>query len=112
MIGLNPQFCRSAIFKKPTQSTKLASTLTQLAMAGRVISTHVPVIDVGQCLERRQWASNCHAPILAEGQRSPLVDLEITTRKPGTRGFTPILKRWTVERTYGWLMLHRHLARD
>ena len=27
-------------------------------------------------------------------------------------GFTPIPKRWTVERTYGWLMLHRRLARD
>lgn len=38
--------------------------------------------------------------------------MEITTRKPGTRGFTPIPKRWAVERTYGWLMLHRRLARD
>ncbi|WP_330300695.1 IS5 family transposase [Streptomyces sp. NBC_00503] len=33
-------------------------------------------------------------------------------RQPGTRGFTPIPKRWAVERTYGWLMLHRRLARD
>lgn len=33
-------------------------------------------------------------------------------RKPGTKGFTPIPKRWAVERTYGWLMLHRRLARD
>ncbi|MEV4874844.1 IS5 family transposase [Streptomyces cyaneofuscatus] len=40
------------------------------------------------------------------------IDMEITTRKPGTKGFTPIPKRWTVERTYGWLMLHRRLARD
>ena len=38
--------------------------------------------------------------------------MEITARKPGTRGFTPIPKRWAVERTYGWLMLHRRLARD
>ncbi|MFD5160884.1 transposase, partial [Streptomyces hawaiiensis] len=37
---------------------------------------------------------------------------EITARKPGTRGFTPIPKRWAVERTYGWLMLHRRLTRD
>lgn len=40
------------------------------------------------------------------------IDMEITARKPGTRGFTPIPKRWAVERTYGWLMLHRRLARD
>ncbi|MGW3209256.1 IS5 family transposase [Streptomyces sp. NPDC001135] len=40
------------------------------------------------------------------------IDKEITQRKPETRGFTPIPKRWAVERTYGWLMLHRRLARD
>ena len=38
--------------------------------------------------------------------------MEITARKPGARGFTPIPKRWAVERTYGWLVLHRRLARD
>lgn len=40
------------------------------------------------------------------------IDMEITACKPGTRGFTPIPKRWTVERTYGRLMLNRRLARD
>lgn len=39
-------------------------------------------------------------------------DMGITTRKPGTRRFTSIPKRWAVERTYGSLMLHRRLARD
>ncbi len=38
--------------------------------------------------------------------------MEITARAPGARGFTPIPKRWAVERTYGWLMLHRRSARD
>ncbi len=38
--------------------------------------------------------------------------MEITTRTPGARGFTPIPKRWAVERTYGWLMLHRRLTHD
>ncbi|MFF8953295.1 transposase [Streptomyces sp. NPDC014940] len=33
-------------------------------------------------------------------------------RKPVTRGFTPIPKRWVLERTYGRLKLHRRLARD
>ncbi len=40
------------------------------------------------------------------------IDMEITARKPGSRGFTPIPKRWAVECTYAWLMLHRRLARD
>ncbi|KUN59281.1 transposase [Streptomyces griseorubiginosus] len=40
------------------------------------------------------------------------INLEIVQRTHGTRGFAPISKRWTVERTYGGLMLHRRLARD
>jgi transposase len=40
------------------------------------------------------------------------IDMEITARTPGTRGFAPIPKRWAVERTYGWLMFRRRLARD
>ncbi|MFM9500044.1 transposase, partial [Streptomyces galilaeus] len=48
------------------------------------------------------------------GYRQHLVEhaATLTARIPGTRGFTPIPKRWAVERTYGWLMLHRRLARD
>ncbi len=49
---------------------------------------------------------------LVEHAAALRIDMEITGRKPGTRGFTPIPKRWAVERTYGWLMLHRRLARD
>nr|WP_277607958.1 transposase [Streptomyces boncukensis] len=37
---------------------------------------------------------------------------QVSIRTPGAGGFTPVPKRWTVERTYGWLMLHRRLARD
>jgi transposase len=37
---------------------------------------------------------------------------KIVQPAPGTRGFTTIPKRWSVERTYGWLMLHRRLVRD
>jgi transposase len=40
------------------------------------------------------------------------INMEIVQRTSGIRGFAPLPKRWTVERTYGWLMLHRRLARD
>ncbi|MFD7409864.1 hypothetical protein ACFV7R_46495, partial [Streptomyces sp. NPDC059866] len=54
------------------------------------------------------------------GAAMVLVDLLRQDRNPGIRDstkrgaaqFTPLLKRWTVERTYGWLMFHRRLARD
>ena len=40
------------------------------------------------------------------------IDMENVQRTPGNRGFTPLPKRWTVERTYGWLMFHRRLTRE
>ncbi|QSY49503.1 transposase [Streptomyces griseocarneus] len=39
------------------------------------------------------------------------IDLEVVRRTPGTRGFTVLPRRWVVERTLGWLMHHRRLAR-
>jgi hypothetical protein len=33
-------------------------------------------------------------------------------RPPGTRGFTIIPRRWTIERSIGWFMHHRRLACD
>ncbi|GAA3043872.1 hypothetical protein GCM10017562_00870 [Streptomyces roseofulvus] len=35
-----------------------------------------------------------------------------STATPGQKGFKVIPRRWVVERTFGWLMHHRRLARD
>jgi transposase len=40
------------------------------------------------------------------------IDVEVVSKPPGQHGFQPLPRRWAVERTYGWLMLHRRLARD
>jgi transposase len=40
------------------------------------------------------------------------VDAEVVHRNPEVRGFHILKRRWVVERTFGWLMLHRRLARD
>jgi transposase len=40
------------------------------------------------------------------------IDAEVVTRNPEARGFHVLKRRWVVERTIGWLMLHRRLARD
>lgn len=61
---------------------------------------------------RKVWVDGGYRQRLVEHAATLGIDMEITTRKPGNRGFTPIPKRWAVERTYGWLMLHRRLARD
>ncbi|MGC0208403.1 IS5 family transposase [Streptomyces levis] len=61
---------------------------------------------------RKVWVDGGYRQRLVEHAADLGIDMEITQRKPGTKGFPPIPKRWVVERTYGWLMLHRRLARD
>ena len=39
-------------------------------------------------------------------------ELEVVKRSDGVRGFTPLPKRWIVERTFGWLNRCRRLAKD
>ena len=38
--------------------------------------------------------------------------LTIVPRPAGQRGFTPLPKRWVVERTFGWLNKYRRLSKD
>jgi len=40
------------------------------------------------------------------------IDVQVVSKDPQQRGFKPQRKRWAVERTFGWLMLHRRLVRD
>jgi transposase len=40
------------------------------------------------------------------------IDVQVVTKDPQQRGFKPQRKRWAVERTFGWLMMHRRLVRD
>lgn len=61
---------------------------------------------------RKVWVDGGYRRHLVEHAATLGIDMEITQRRPGAKGFTPIPKRWAVERTYGWLMLHRRLARD
>ncbi len=61
---------------------------------------------------RKVWVDGGHRKHFVEHAAALGIDLEIVQRTPGTRGFTPIPKRWTAERTSGRLMLHRRLARD
>jgi transposase len=40
------------------------------------------------------------------------IDVQVVTKNPHTKGFCPVKRRWVIERTLGWIMLHRRLARD
>lgn len=40
------------------------------------------------------------------------IDVEVVPRNTQTPGFHVVKRRWVIERSLGWLMLHRRLARD
>jgi transposase len=40
------------------------------------------------------------------------IDVEVVNRNPDVHGFQIVKRRWVVERSLGWLMLRRRLARD
>ncbi|GAA2459886.1 hypothetical protein GCM10010405_50160 [Streptomyces macrosporus] len=61
---------------------------------------------------RKVWGDGGHRRHFVEHAATLGIALEIVLRTPGTRGFTPVPKRWTVGRTHGRLMLHRRPARD
>ncbi|MFG6199533.1 hypothetical protein [Nonomuraea sp. JJY05] len=40
------------------------------------------------------------------------IDVEVAPRRSNQPKFHVVKRRWVVERTLGWLMLHRRLVRD
>ncbi|MFI0923644.1 IS5 family transposase [Streptomyces sp. NPDC021012] len=61
---------------------------------------------------RKTWVDGGYRQHLVEHAATLGIDMHIVRRDPTTRGFAVLPRRWTVERTLGWLMNHRRLARD
>jgi transposase len=40
------------------------------------------------------------------------ISFAVVEKQPGLKGFAPLPRRWAVERTFGWFVLHRRLVRD
>ncbi|MGW4231219.1 IS5 family transposase [Streptomyces sp. NPDC004980] len=60
----------------------------------------------------KAWVDNGYrTKVIDHGARLG-IDVEVTRRDPAQKGFKVIPRRWVVERTFGWLMHHRRLARD
>jgi len=58
------------------------------------------------------WADSGFKNQAVEHAAAEGVNLEIVPRKSDQPGFHAVKRRWVVERTIGWLMMHRRLARD
>jgi len=58
------------------------------------------------------WADRGYREYLVDHAARLGIDLEVVRRIPETKSLTVLPRRWVVERTQGWLMHHRRLARD
>jgi transposase len=77
--------------------------------AGRVVVEQVadahPTVAVA-------WADSGYKQSVIDRGAQYNIDVQVVTKEPQQQGFKPQRKRWAVERTFGWLMLHRRLVRD
>ena len=74
------------------------------------------------CLLRRLWQKfphlhiwadgNYDGPLLAWAQNCWNYTLEIVVKPPAQKGFSPLPRRWVVERTFAWLGQWRRLSKD
>jgi transposase len=60
----------------------------------------------------KTWVDSGYQRSVIERGAAHGTDVEVIRKDPGHKGFAPLPNRWAVERTFGWWMLHRRLARD
>ncbi|MFD9397181.1 IS5 family transposase [Streptomyces sp. NPDC060000] len=60
----------------------------------------------------KSWVDTGFKNALVEYGANLGIDVEVVNRNPGVRGFHVVKRRWVVERSIGWIMTHRRLARD
>ncbi|MFF3411764.1 IS5 family transposase [Streptomyces sp. NPDC002742] len=60
----------------------------------------------------KSWVDTGFKSAVVEHGANLGIDVEVVNRKPGVRGFHIVKRRWAVERSIGWIVMHRRLARD
>jgi len=58
------------------------------------------------------WADSGYKTGFLDHAAQAGISFAVVPKEPGQKGFAPLPRRWAVERTFGWLVLHRRLVRD
>ena len=61
---------------------------------------------------RKVWVDGAYTGLVEAVGQEIGVDVEVVRRSRGQRGFTPLPRRWVVERSFGWLNRYRRLSKD
>ncbi len=60
----------------------------------------------------KSWVDSGYQRSVVEQGAKHGIEVEVVSKEPEQKGFKPLPMRWAVERTFGWLVLHRRLVRD
>jgi transposase len=85
-------------------AASVQDTVGGRAVVEQVAARH-PIVSVA-------WVDSGYKQSVIDTGAAYGIDVQVVTKDPQQRGFVPQRKRWAVERTFGWLMLHRRLVRD
>jgi transposase len=91
----------------------LAVVVTAASVSDNAIGTHL--LDQAKNTHptiTKAWVDTGFKNTVIEHGATLGIDVEVVSRNTQTRGFHVVNRRWVVERSLGWLMLHRRLARD
>lgn len=103
--------------KRHVATDVLGLLLVVLVTAASVQDTAAGRQVVDELAARRQavvtaWVDSGYKQSVVDRGAQYNISIQVVTKDPQQRGFKPQRKRWAVERTFGWLVLHRRLARD
>ncbi len=85
-------------------AASISDTAAGRTLLSRIAAAHPRVA--------KAWVDAGYRIIAIEHGARLRIDVQPVQRPPGTRGFTVIPRRWTIERSIGWLINHRRLVRD
>ncbi|ATL32258.1 Mobile element protein [Streptomyces formicae] len=85
-------------------AASVSDTAASRALLSRIAAAHPRM--------RKAWVDAGYRTTAIDHGARLGIDVHPVQRPPGAKGFTIIPRRWTIERSIGWLMHHRRLARD
>lgn len=87
----------------------ITAASTRDTTGGRVLMDDVAAGHPGVV---KAWVDSGYKRSVIERGAAHGISVEVVSKLEGQKGFQPLPKRWAVERTLGWLALHRRLVRD
>jgi transposase len=103
--------------KRAIVTDTLGLLLAVVVLAASVTDNNAGILAINQAKADhptivKTWADTGFKNKFIEHSATLGVDAEVVPRNDQARGFSVTPRRWVIERTIGWLMLHRRLARD